>query len=252
MTDHEQAKAAFITGASKSIGAATSIELAKLGFNIALNYRDENQRKRVRDIADQIKAQGREVISFMGDVTNEANLTVISNELASWYPLKALVLNAAELAIKQQISNQDYPIRKNSDAILNLLSQLTRCLAPSSCIVYIANTPAEEYDGIELSRVKFSKFPTSKLIEKTKDSLPTISSRLIVLTTGQKNNIFHEDTALKKYYDLTSKRPEIGAHEPVQEVGEKIARAIENPMLASDHTEWVGADEVTFYVRDIT
>ena len=36
-------KVAFITGATRGIGKAIALELAKEGYNIALNYRTENE-----------------------------------------------------------------------------------------------------------------------------------------------------------------------------------------------------------------
>lgn len=48
-------KVAFITGATRGIGRAIALELAKEGYNIALNYRTENEaleslKKEISDI----------------------------------------------------------------------------------------------------------------------------------------------------------------------------------------------------------
>lgn len=61
-------KTAFITGATRGIGKQIAIEFAKEGYNIAINYRDEN--KQVLDTKSEIEKYNVKCITVQGDVSN--------------------------------------------------------------------------------------------------------------------------------------------------------------------------------------
>ena len=61
-------KTAFITGATRGIGKQIAIEFAKEGYNIAINYRDEN--KQVLDTKSEIEKYNVKCITIQGDVSN--------------------------------------------------------------------------------------------------------------------------------------------------------------------------------------
>ncbi len=63
---------AFITGASRGIGAACAIMAAQNGWDVAINYaRDETAAHRV---AEQVHAAGRKSVVVQGDVGQEADI----------------------------------------------------------------------------------------------------------------------------------------------------------------------------------
>ena len=59
-------KVAFITGATRGIGKAIALELAKEGYNIALNYRTENEA--LESLKKEISDIGVECYQVEGDV----------------------------------------------------------------------------------------------------------------------------------------------------------------------------------------
>ena len=61
-------KYALITGATRGIGKQIAITLAKQGYNIALNYRKENEE--LENTKKEIEEIGVQVLAVKGDVTN--------------------------------------------------------------------------------------------------------------------------------------------------------------------------------------
>ena len=61
-------KVALITGATRGIGKQIAITLAKEGYNIALNYRKENED--LENAKKEISEIGVEVLAVQGDVSN--------------------------------------------------------------------------------------------------------------------------------------------------------------------------------------
>lgn len=61
-------KVALITGATRGIGKQVAITLAKEGYNIALNYRKDNED--LEDVKNKIKEQNKKVLTVKADVSN--------------------------------------------------------------------------------------------------------------------------------------------------------------------------------------
>lgn len=64
-------KCALITGATRGIGKQIAITLAKQGYNIALNYRKENEE--LENTKKEIEKIGVQVLAIKGDVANFEN-----------------------------------------------------------------------------------------------------------------------------------------------------------------------------------
>ncbi|NIM19984.1 MAG: SDR family NAD(P)-dependent oxidoreductase [Candidatus Latescibacteria bacterium] len=85
-------KAAVVTGASKGIGRAIAVALARAGANVSVSARSKDL---LESTADEIRAQGVEVHSFAGDMRNEANIReFISGTVQKFGRLDVLVNNA--------------------------------------------------------------------------------------------------------------------------------------------------------------
>ena len=61
-------KCALITGATRGIGKQIAITLAKQGYNIALNYRKENEE--LENTKKEIEKSGVQILAVKGDVAN--------------------------------------------------------------------------------------------------------------------------------------------------------------------------------------
>ena len=114
-------KNALITGASKGIGRAISIELAKQGVNIAINY--NKSKKEAEEISNELinKYKVKSII-LKGDVSNKNDCSFIVQESINIFGnLDILVNNAGiiddNLLIRMSDEAWDKVLRTNLDSI---------------------------------------------------------------------------------------------------------------------------------------
>ena len=114
-------KNALITGASKGIGRAISIELAKQGVNVAINY--NKSQKEAEEISNElINEYNVKSIILKGDVSNKNDCSLIVREsIATFGNLDILVNNAGiiddNLLIRMSDEAWDRVLRTNLDSI---------------------------------------------------------------------------------------------------------------------------------------
>jgi 3-oxoacyl-[acyl-carrier protein] reductase len=93
MTDRAGQKLAIVTGASKGIGRAVCVELARCGFFIMINYRSD--KPGAAETLRMVEAQGTggEIMQF--DVADfDATQAAVSQVIARHNKIDALVSNA--------------------------------------------------------------------------------------------------------------------------------------------------------------
>ena len=86
-------KCALITGATRGIGKQIAITLAKQGYNIALNYRKENEE--LENTKKEIEKIGVQILAVKGDVANfEDCENFVKQVIERFGPIDVLVNNA--------------------------------------------------------------------------------------------------------------------------------------------------------------
>ena len=114
-------KNALITGASKGIGRAIAIELAKQGVNVAINY--NKSKKEAEEISSElINEYNVKSIILKGDVSNKEDCNILIQEsIATFGNLDILVNNAGiiddNLLIRMSDEAWDRVLRTNLDSI---------------------------------------------------------------------------------------------------------------------------------------
>jgi glucose 1-dehydrogenase len=63
-----EGKVALITGASRGIGRATAVEMARAGANVVVNYYSHGDE--AETVADEVRSLGREAVTFRADVSD--------------------------------------------------------------------------------------------------------------------------------------------------------------------------------------
>ena len=93
----EQAKIALVTGASRGIGRAIAIGMAKRGFDVAIND-IQRQQDALQEVARAIEATSRRALTVYADVSNKAQVeAMVSNVVDVFGRIDALVNNAGIL-----------------------------------------------------------------------------------------------------------------------------------------------------------
>ncbi len=86
-------RVALVTGSSRGIGAATALRLARLGADIAVNYRsDESGAAETRAA---VEALGRRAVSVRADVSNEDDVTAMFKQIEETLGGVAILVNNA-------------------------------------------------------------------------------------------------------------------------------------------------------------
>src|SRR5579864_429996 len=101
-----EGKVALVTGASRGIGRAIAIELARRGANVAIDYKVDATH--AKQVSEEIRALGVECLVLQGDVGNRDDARRIVKEvLEKWQRLDILVNNAG--------ITRDHSMRKMTD-----------------------------------------------------------------------------------------------------------------------------------------
>lgn len=102
-------KVALVTGAGRGIGKAIALALAAEGMDVAVNYRSRDAE--AKEVAERIRARGRVGIAMQADVSQQAEVTRLVQQVERELgPIAVLVNNAgsAKLQPWTQITEQDW------------------------------------------------------------------------------------------------------------------------------------------------
>lgn len=101
-------RVALVTGASRGIGAATAIALARAGHRVVVNY--HRSEARAREVADAIQRGGGQAMTFAADVTDDAAVArmVADAEERLGAPIEILVNNASGPTAQKALLDQTW------------------------------------------------------------------------------------------------------------------------------------------------
>jgi NAD(P)-dependent dehydrogenase (short-subunit alcohol dehydrogenase family) len=232
---------ALVTGASRGIGAATSIKLAQRGYDVALNFRSKGPR--AEQVAEQIARLGRTAPLAQADITNESDVSAMINLIAREFGhLDVLVLNASGGLETGKAEN--YAMTLNLAAQMNVAQSAAPLIAPGGRIVFVTSHWAHFY-GVKPVLPAYE--PVAKSKRAGEDALRQYSLHLsaqhisLVVVSGDAI----EGTITPKLLERKSRAPlaESRLLPTVDEFAEAIAEAAVNRNLPNGHTIFVGSTE---------
>ena len=100
----EQAKIALVTGASRGIGRAIAIGMAKRGFDVAIND-IERQKDALQEVAQEIEATGRRALIVYADVSNKADVEAMVKKTADAFGRIDAIVNNAGILIASDVEH---------------------------------------------------------------------------------------------------------------------------------------------------
>lgn len=129
-----QNKVALVTGGASGIGRTISLELARRGANIALNY--NRSKEKAESLVQEIEAMGGKAIAICANVGDFAQAQFLVEETIKAFGTLHIVVNNAGitddgLIIRMQERQFDRVIETNLKGVWNICKHATRPLMKS-------------------------------------------------------------------------------------------------------------------------
>ena len=171
-------KTALVTGASRGIGRATALELAKAGAKVALNF--AGNRAAAEEVAALIEAAGGEALLVQADVGDPAAVdTMIKAVVARFGKIDILVNNAGitrdNLIMRMKEEEWDAVIHTNLKGIFNCTKAVTRLMMKqkygrivnmTSVVGVMGNAGQSNYADAKAGVIGFTKSMAKELASR--------------------------------------------------------------------------------------
>jgi 3-oxoacyl-[acyl-carrier protein] reductase len=158
----------MITGASRGIGAATALVLAKRGFRVVVNHRASAPQ--AEEVVTAIAAAGGEAVAIKADVTVSDDVTAMVGEIAQrWGGVDVLVSNALiPYALTSFAELTWEPLGGKLDRELHAAFLLTKAVVPGMIsrgygrLIYLSTTlsrwPRDRMIALGVSKAALDQF----------------------------------------------------------------------------------------------
>ena len=237
-------RAALITGGSRGIGAATTLALARRGYDTIITYR--NKAARAEEVVAAVAALGGNALAIAADMTEQAAIDALFGRVGAWCArLDLLVLNASGGLERDLVAaDPDYPLRLNRDAQLATVAAARPLLAPGGTIAFITSHWAHRYGQVRqlpaYEAVAMSKHAGEVALRERQDELAAQGLRLLVITGDLVEGTI-TPKLLARAADRLHQATDVPDRLPTtDEMGEAIAAAANDTRLPSGHTVVIG------------
>ena len=102
-------KVAIVTGASRGIGKACAIRLAKEGYTVVINYASNDAK--AQEVLDEIKANGGDGMLYKADVSDLDQVKALVKDVYNTYKQIDVLINNAGIA------RDEYVLMLNKDNV---------------------------------------------------------------------------------------------------------------------------------------
>jgi 3-oxoacyl-[acyl-carrier protein] reductase len=196
MGDEFQGKTALVTGASRGIGAATAIALARAGCRRVYVHYNSNAEGAERTAAE-IRQAGAEAMVVAGNLSSEAGIRAFVDMLAGEpNAIDYLVNNAGSLVRRATLAGFTYAL---FDEVMDLNAKsmffLTQAVAPRmaarGAIVNLSSIAARTGGGSGASVYAAAKAAVSALTKGLAKELAPRGIRVNAISPGTVDNDFH-------------------------------------------------------------
>lgn len=234
-------RTALVTGSSRGIGADTARYLAQAGANVVINYR--NKAPRAEKLATELRGLGVEALVVGADLTDPASVQAMFDAVRETFgSLDILVLNAS--GGMEAGMAEDYALKLNRDAQVNVLETALPLLGAGSRVVFVTSHQAHfirttptmpEYEPVALSKRAGE--------DALRERIPALTERGVefVVVSGDMIEGTITATLLERANPgaIASRRESAGKLYNVSEFAAEVAQAAVDP-IPDDNTRLVG------------
>lgn len=234
-------KRALVTGSSRGIGADTVAYFAEAGASVVVNYR--NKEKRALQLVEKIEGAGGTAIAVGADLTDPASVAAMFETVReAWGGLDILVLNAS--GGMESGMGEDYAMRLNRDAQVNLLTSALPLLAAGSRVVFVTSHQAHFIHTVptmpEYEPVALSKRAGEDALRAMIPELEGLGIEFVVVSGDMIEGTITATLLERANPGAISARKEAaGRLYNVSEFAAEVARAAVEP-VPDDHTRYIG------------
>jgi NAD(P)-dependent dehydrogenase (short-subunit alcohol dehydrogenase family) len=236
-----EGKRALITGSSRGIGADTAGYLAAAGASVVINYR--NKEARALKVVQGIEEAGGTAIAIGADLTDPVSVSeMMAGVTEAWGGLDLLVLNAS--GGMESGMGEDYALRLNRDAQLNVLESALPLMPRGSRVVFVTSHQAH-FINTASTMDAYEPVARSKRAgeDALREKLPELDAAGVefVVVSGDMIEGTITATLLERAQPgaIDARREEAGRLYSVSEFAAEVAQAAVDPIPA-DHTRYVG------------
>ncbi|WP_066519002.1 SDR family oxidoreductase [Curtobacterium ammoniigenes] len=232
---------ALVTGSSRGIGADTASYLAAAGAKVAVNYR--NKARRAEQIVAKVVENGGAAIAVGADLTDHDSVVAMVTTINdTWGGLDLLVLNAS--GGMEAGMGDDYALRLNRDAQVDVLRTALPLMAPGSRVVFVTSHQAH---FVETADTLPEYLPVAKSKRAGELALRALLPQLtaagveFVVVSGDMIEGTITATLLERINPgaISGRRESVGRLYNVSEFAAEVAAAAVEP-IPVDHTRLVG------------
>ncbi len=169
-------KTALITGASKGIGKATALTLAKEGINCIINYAGDKEG--AEQTVSEIKAIGAQAIAIRANIANKEEVRQMIEKVKETFPSIDILVNNAGITEDKTLWNMTseqwqrvidvnlngaYYVTKE---VIPLMSGPGRIVSISSIVGIVGNAGQTNYAASKAALIGFTKTLAKELAKK--------------------------------------------------------------------------------------
>jgi 3-oxoacyl-[acyl-carrier protein] reductase len=237
-----EGKTALVTGASRGIGAAVALLMAKEGADLAINYRSKGSR--AEEIATQIQALGRRALVARADLTEAGDVQQMALVVQKAFGrLDILVLNASGGLEKDKPAA--YAMELNLTAQIRVFDAALPFIPRGGCVVFVTSHWAHFY-GSKPVYAAYEGIAASKKAgeDALRSRLPELAARGVRLAVVSGDMI--EGTITPKLLERTQRgliamrRGQAGELPTVDEFAAAIVDAAADATRPNGATSFVG------------
>jgi 3-oxoacyl-[acyl-carrier protein] reductase len=210
-------KTALVTGASRGIGAATAIALAKAGVRrVVIHY--NTYREGAEKVLDDIRAAGAEGDSIQANLTEVSGIETCVAAIADQAPEVDILINNAGSLIRRAPLAECTAATYDEVMNLNVKSvwQITQAVAPSmiakrsGVIVNVSSIAARTGGGPGATIYAAAKAAVSAMTRGVAKELAPKGIRVNAISPGTVDNYFHEQFSTREMLDLAVANTPLG------------------------------------------